>query len=505
MRHFTQSTNVMSSLDILFVNPGDRRQIYQDLGDEFCAIEPPVFAGLFATYARRQGLSCAILDGPALGLSAEQVAERVEEADPALVALVVYGFQPSASTQNMTAAGRIAALVKAGNPARKVLMTGTHPAALPERTLREEQVDFVVDLEGPVTIAQTALALKNGATTFSSIGSLWWKNGDRLMRPMLAEPLLQNLDEQMPGIAWELLDMSRYRAHNWHSFAHIHNRAPYAAIHTSLGCPYKCNFCCINAPFGGSSYRRWSPGSVVREIDTLVERYGVTNIKFVDEMFVLHPKHVLGICDLLIERDYKVNIWAYARVDTVKDGFLAKLKAAGFNWLCLGIEAANSTVRDGADKEFSDESILDTCRRIQSHGINILANYIFGLPEDTHERMQQTLDMALEINAEFANFYSAMAYPGSALYKTALERHYELPKAWHHFSQHAYDTQPIRNEHLTAAEILQFRDEAWQTYFTHQPYLDLIDRKFGREVVDHIGRMRAIPLRRRLLDRAVSV
>ena len=212
-----------------------------------------------------------------------------------------------------------------------------------------------------------------------------------------------------------------------------------------------------------------------------------------------------GICDLLIERDYKVNIWAYARVDTVKDAFLAKLKAAGFNWLCLGIEAANSTVRDGADKEFSDESILDTCRRIQSHGINIIANYLFGLPEDTHERMQQTLDMALEINAEFANFYSAMAYPGSALYTMAVKKGYELPQAWHHFSQHAYDTHPVRNEYLTAAQILQFRDEAWQTYFTHRPYLDLIDRKFGREVVDHIGRMQAVPLRRRLLETPVSV
>src|SRR5687768_6861230 len=103
--------DAMSDLDILFINPGDRRQIYQDLGDEFCAIEPPVFAGLFATYALRQGLSCAIVDGPALGLSAEQIADRVEEADPTLVALVVYGFQPSASTQNMTAAGRIATLI----------------------------------------------------------------------------------------------------------------------------------------------------------------------------------------------------------------------------------------------------------------------------------------------------------------------------------------------------------------------------------------------------------
>ena len=72
--------------------------------------------------------------------------------------------------------------------------------------------------------------------------------------------------------------------------------------------------------------------------------YGVRNIKFADEMFVLNQRHVLGICDLIIERGYDLNIWAYARVDTVKDGMLDKLKRAGFNWLALGIEAANDGV-----------------------------------------------------------------------------------------------------------------------------------------------------------------
>ena len=62
----------------------------------------------------------------------------------------------------------------------------------------------------------------------------------------------------------------------------------------------------------------------------------------------------------------------------------------------------------------------------------------------------------------------------------------------------------MRNEYLSAADILQFRDDAWQTYFSHQPYLDLIARKFGQPVVEHIGRMRAIPLRRRLLEPAAA-
>src|SRR6185436_10937853 len=169
-----------------------------------------------------------------------------------------------------------------------------------------------------------------------------------------AAPLVKELDREMAGVAWDLLPMKRYRAHNWHCFGDL-EREPYAAIYTTLGCPYRCSFCCIQAPFkageqvmglasDANSYRFWTPGRVVEEIDLLVRDHGVRNIKFADEMFVLNHRHVTGICDLLIERGYNLNIWAYARVDTVKDGMLDKLKRAGFNWLALGIEAADDRV-----------------------------------------------------------------------------------------------------------------------------------------------------------------
>ena len=150
-------------------------------------------------------------------------------------------------------------------------------------------------------------------------------------------------------------------------------------------------------------------------------------MKFADEMFVLNERHVLAICDLLIERRYDLNIWAYARVDTVKDGMLDKLKRAGFNWLALGIEAADERVLTDVDKRYRVEEVHETVRKIKSAGINIIGNYIFGLPEDTAETMLGTLDLALELNCEFANFYSAMAYPGSPLYEKAIRAGWPLP------------------------------------------------------------------------------
>src|SRR4051812_21969881 len=100
-------------IDVLFLKPGDHQQIYQALGSEFAGIEPPAFAALFATYARQKGLAVAIYDVPALQKSAEQaVEEMAARFDPRLIAITVYGLQPSASTQDMESAGKIARLLK---------------------------------------------------------------------------------------------------------------------------------------------------------------------------------------------------------------------------------------------------------------------------------------------------------------------------------------------------------------------------------------------------------
>src|SRR5437667_443212 len=85
--------------------------------------------------------------------------------------------------------------------------------------------------------------------------------------------------------------------------------------------------------------------------------------------------------------------------------------------------------------------------------ICVIGNFIFGLPDDDVQTMQQTLDLALELNCEFANFYSAMAYPGSPLYLMAVQNGWELPAAWSGYSQHSYDCLPLRTEKISAGEV----------------------------------------------------
>jgi anaerobic magnesium-protoporphyrin IX monomethyl ester cyclase len=493
-------------LDLLLVNPGDRTQVYQSLGASLAAIEPPIWAGLLATLGRNHGFSVLILDANAQGWSPEETAERITEMAPILTAVVVYGHNPSASTQVMPAAGVLCTAVKKRNRDLKLLLLGGHVAALPRRTLVEEDADFVCGGEGPYTLLGLLKVLHSSQPQYQEVPDLWyWDN--EVIRTTHAAPLVEELDREMPGMAWDLLPMEKYRAHNWHCFETL-QRQPYAALYTTLGCPYHCVFCCIQAPFRSGerqlgyqgnrkSYRRWSPQTVISQIDILVNNYGVRNIKIADELFVLNPHHVMEICDLIIERGYDLNIWAYARVDSVKEAMLEKLKRAGFHWLAFGIEAASERVRGDAQKGFNHEDIFETLEKVKASGIHIGANYIFGLPEDDMQTMQSTLDLALDLNCEFANFNCAMAYPGSQLYQIAVKEGWLLADRWSGYSQHSADTLPLPTRYLSGAEVLRFRDHAFQVYFSNPKYLEMINQKFGAESAKHIRLMTSHKLERK--------
>jgi radical SAM superfamily enzyme YgiQ (UPF0313 family) len=487
-------------MDVLLVTPPSRLEVYQDLSAEFAAIEPPVWSGLIANFMRRHGHAVAMLDAEAEGLTHAETAQRITDANPRLAVFVIYGQQPSASTQCMPDGRKVCEIVNEESDIPTLVM-GTHASALPESTLLDEPYTYVCQGEGPLTVLGLTRALAAGDGV-EAVPGLWYMNGG-VARSTPVAGKLTDLDTTLSGQAWDLLDMSLYRAHNWQCLDDLSQRSRYASVQTSLGCPYKCSFCCINAPFGGNGIRYWSPENFIAQVDHLVENYGTRIIKIPDEMFVLNKRHVLGICDLLIERDYDLNFWAYARIDTMQPEFLDKLRRAGIRWLGIGIESASKFVRDGMTKgKFGDDDIRQTIRRIRDAGLYISANYIFGLPDDTHESMQETLDMALQFNTEWANFYSAMAYPGSPLYAMAKENGWPLPDdaggpGWIGYSQHAFETLPLPTEHLSAQEVLDFRDRAFDRYFTSSAYLSLTRDTFGDAAAEHINAMTSHSLKRR--------
>lgn len=422
-------------LDLLLVNPNNRIQ------GEFSGIEPPIWAGMAATIEQHFGKNVAILDAEAENLSIGETVNRIEELSPRVITMVIMGANPSASsTPKMPIAEQLGDIL---SKHYEVKFTGLHPQA------------------------------------FHRVGTI--------------DYLMQNM---MPTVAWGLLPMDKYRAHNWHCLDGS-PRKPYGVIYTSLGCPFNCTYCNIHTLYGGQRkvwYRK--PEDAIAEIDTLVNKYKVRNIKIWDEMFTLNKKHVHAICDLIIKRGYSLNMWAYARVDTINARMLNSMRLAGIQWLSYGIESASKNVREGVAKKFEQAEIVRAVEMTHDAGIHINGNFIFGLPNEDMSTMRETLDFAKELNLEYVNFYVAMPYPGSQLYKDAVEKGLPLPKSWEGYGQYSKDTLPLPTKYLSPKQIVEFRDKAFIEYFTNRSYLRMTKEKFGVQAVEHINNMLKQKIRR---------
>ena len=329
------------SLDILFVHTNASKKIYQDLSKDHSAFEPPIWAGMLANHCRNKKFKVEILDCEVNGLDFIKSAQEISEAKPKIACFVVYGQQPSASSQNMEGATITSKELKKINKNIKILFVGGHVAALPKETLKdEESIDFVALNEGVYAISNLLKVENlNDETYLKKVKGIGFRNKENQI--IINEPqsiVPKNLLEQdLPGIAWDLLpNLSKYRTAGWHSWSNNSENNPFAALYTSLGCPYKCSFCMINiinrmnhadniSSQDSNMFRWWSPEFIIKQFDHIA-KLGIKNVKIADELFVLNPNHFLKICDLLIERNYGFNIWAYSRIDTCKPQFLENSK-----------------------------------------------------------------------------------------------------------------------------------------------------------------------------------
>ena len=502
-------------MDVLFVTPDSSVKAYQDLSERYSAIEPPTWSLLLAESCRSKGFGVGIMDCDAERLSLQESVKRIESLRPRLIVMVLYGQNPNSGTTSMIGAISLATAVKQAGISAPLCFVGSHISALPKQVLAYDCVDIVLLNEG--VYALHALLRSNLRSDIATIRGVGHKDSERrlILNPPERIVPQTHMDIDLPGYAWDLLPyrerpLDLYRAHFWHADFDHTKRTPFAAIYTSLGCQFGCDFCMINIvnrtdngdgidASHSRGMRFWSPDWVAREMHKLANM-GVRTLRISDEMFFLNRKYYAPVLERCIVEDFGFNMWTYSRVDTVRSSVLETFKKAGVNWLALGVEAGNQVVRQEVSKgSFKEVNIREVCRTIADSDINIISNYIFGFPDDTLETMQETLDLALELNTEMANMYPCQALPGSPIYHMALRNNWKLPNNFEGFAFLSYECEPLRTKQLTAAEVLRFRDQAWQHYFTNPNYLALVERRFGATERKNVEDMSQIRLKRRLL------
>lgn len=507
-------------MDVLFINANASKEIYQDLSKKYSAREPPTWSLLLAESCRSIGHDVAILDCCAEELTHEQTIERIKQINPRLLCFVVYGQNVNAGTTSMAGATALSEFVKSSGIKTPIAYIGSHVQSLPYETLeKEKSIDIIFTNEGVYALRNLLSEEKIDLKNLDHIKGVGFVKDNK---PFLTAPERivpqDKMDIDLPGYAWDLLPYKEkpfdlYRSPMWHAEYDHNKRTPYAALQTSLGCNFGCEFCMINIvnrddndPIGvASNYskmRYWSPEFIIKEFDKLIE-YGVKTIRITDEMFLLNPRYYKPLCEMLAERNKNDDLimWAYSRIDTIRRKEVLELvRKAGIKWLCLGIESADKKVRLEVSKgRFEDVDIEKVVQSVHDADIEIMANYIFGLPGDNLESMQKTLDLSLELCTIGWNAYAAMALPGSQLYKKAVIEGHKLPEDYAGYSFHAYNTQPLPTEHLKPEEILRFRDEAFIKYHNYLPFLEKIEKKYGIIARDNIEKMTKVRLKRKIL------
>ncbi len=507
-------------LDILFVTPDSSLKAYQDLATTYSAIEPPTWSLLLAESCRAKGFSVGILDCDAERLTLSQSVRRVEDVRPRLVVMVLYGQNPNSGTTGMIGAIALAEALKQAAVGAPICFVGSHTSALPKEVLAHDCVDLVLLNEG--VYALHSLLRSDLRDDLPMIRGIGYKQANGVSGPALIvnppERIVPQcrMDIDLPGYAWDLLPyrerpLDLYRAHFWHAGFDHAERTPFAAIYTSLGCQFGCDFCMINIvnrmengeeidASHSRGMRFWSPEWVAREMRKLATM-GVRTLRISDEMFFLNRKYYAPILEQCIVEGYGFSMWTYSRVDTVRPAALEMFRKAGVTWRARGGAAGSQKVRQEVSKgSFKEVNIRDVCRAIREADINVITNYIFGFPDDTPETMQETLDLALELNTEMANMYPCQALPGSPMYRTARRNGWRLPDSYEGYAFLSYESRPLQTKTVGAAEVLRFRDAAWQRYFTNPPYLALVERRFGAEPRRNVEAMTRIRLKRKLLE-----
>ena len=189
---------------------------------------------------------------------------------------------------------------------------------------------------------------------------------------------------------------------------------------TSRGCPYNCSFCFKGIV--GRTYRQRTPENIVAEIRQLIDRYGVRNFYFIDDLFTINVKRLEAILDYFIEQNLDVRWQCLARVDRVNPDLLKKMHRAGCRQIHFGIESGNPEILKKTAKHINLDQVRQAIDWTEDAGIMSKGYFILGLPGDNDETMNETIGFATSLRLSEAMFSIATPMPGTELWEELLRK-----------------------------------------------------------------------------------
>jgi len=397
---------------------------------------PPLGIAYLAAVVRQCGHEVRIAD---LTVAPGQFPKRLEDFD--LVGL-------SADTPRHNAAMELAGSIKKrGLP---VLMGGPHVSFTTEETLRSGVVDFIVRGEGERSICALLNCLQRGEDLDAVPGLSYIQKGE--IRHTKSEPLQIHVDD-LPHPARDLLPMHRYGARLQGMRA--------TSVIGSRGCPFNCSFCSSSELFG-LRWRARNPQAIADEIREVSDRYGIKAFYFMDDNFTLHPDRTVEICSRMRERDLDIKWWCFSRVNTIveREDMVQSMAEAGLQMAFLGVESPNEETLEHYHKQINADTSHRAIRILRKYGIQSMASFIIGDPEETRDMIKNTVKFAKMLNPDIAQFSILTPYPGTQLYQKVQDR--LLSRPWELYDGlHA----TVRTDWLDAGELERLLKRAYFSFY----------------------------------------
>lgn len=431
---------------ILLVNPPwvkRKGSIWHDVA----SVMPPLGLAWIAAFLEREGHSVQILDAHAERLVPDAIVPRVRGAgSPDIVGI-------TCTTSLFSAAMETARAVRAALPEAKIVLGGVHPTVLPEETLGERAVDWVVRGEGELTLAELASGkpVENVAGVSHRVGGVIRHNPDR--------PLIADLDS-LPMPVYHLLPM-----HLYHPAVGAYRRLPAVSMLATRGCPGRCTFC---YRIFGNRLRVRSGRKLAEEAKHLHDTYGIREICFYDDTFTAARKEVAAFCQGLADLKLDLTWSCFARTDTVNEDILTQMKRAGCHQIMYGVESGNPEILKNIHKRVDLEGVEQAVCLTKKAGIVVRAAFMLGNPGETRETMQQTLDWAIRLNPDLALFNIATPYPGTEMFEWARRNGYLRTTDWEAYDlAHMVMNLPTVESHL----VEEFYKQAHRRFYLRPAYL----------------------------------
>lgn len=417
----------------------------------------PFFIAFAASLLKEAGFDVHVIDGVTMDMKESDFLNRVTKIEPELI---VIETATHAINHDLSLCGKLKKVL----PDSRILLCGAHATVFARDLLgANECIDFVAMGEYEFIILRLAERINDGSEDYR-IEGLGYRIGDEVWISD-KKGFIKDLDS-LPCPAFDLFpcndapDLSIYGDG-------ICTYFPAVTLHSSRGCPFKCDFCMWNQViYDNGPYRTFSPNRVVDEMEHVIKKYGAREIYFDDDDFCIRKEHVLEICNEIRKRRLSIKWSCMGDAISVDEDMIREMAASGCIFMKFGVESGSKKILRRIGKPLDPEKAVKVSEWCRKYGIMTHATFTFGLDGETPSTMRETLNLANKIKFDTAQASITTPFPGTRYYRKLIEKGFLKNLAWDSFDgtmSCAFSTDELRSEDVEA-----FRKKAIKSMIIHK-------------------------------------